>query len=146
MLAAWDPRSGGGPSPVLAWSGVEEINDTLSCWHLATPLLGLWSGPCAENSARVCGEGEVLCVRNAQLHADHLRTVYVPPELDGSPPFLSLGVAGSNLTWILKPWCSPVTRYRLGTLPAAAYPRGGASGCYKLEAQLYWGTYGELGV
>ena len=35
------------------------------------------------------------------------------------PSFLSLGVAGSHLTWILNPWWSPVTRYRCLTYPAA---------------------------
>ena len=35
------------------------------------------------------------------------------------PTFLSLGVAGSHLTWILNPWWSPVTRYRCLTSPAA---------------------------
>ena len=33
--------------------------------------------------------------------------------------FLSLGVAGSHLTWILNRWWSPVTRYRCWTSPAA---------------------------
>ena len=35
------------------------------------------------------------------------------------PSFLSLGVAGSHLTWILNPWWSPVTRDRCLTSPAA---------------------------
>ena len=35
------------------------------------------------------------------------------------PTCLSLGVAGSNLTWILIPWWSLVTRYRCWTSPAA---------------------------
>ena len=35
------------------------------------------------------------------------------------PSFLSFGVAGSLLTWILNPWWSPVTRYRCLTSPAA---------------------------
>ena len=35
------------------------------------------------------------------------------------PSYLSLGVAGSHLTWILNPWWSPVTRYRCLTSPAA---------------------------
>ena len=35
------------------------------------------------------------------------------------PTCLSLGVAGSHLTWILNPWWSPVTWYRCLTSPAA---------------------------
>ena len=35
------------------------------------------------------------------------------------PTFLSLGVGGSHLTWILNPWWSPVTRYWCLTSPAA---------------------------
>ena len=35
------------------------------------------------------------------------------------PTFLSFGVAGSHLTWILNPWWSLVTRYRCLTSPAA---------------------------
>ena len=35
------------------------------------------------------------------------------------PTFLSLGVAGSHLTWILNPWWSSVTQYRCLTSPAA---------------------------
>ena len=43
------------------------------------------------------------------------------------PSFLSLGVAGSDLTWILNLWWSPVTRYRcltspLGTIPGDPHP------------------------
>ena len=34
---------GGGPSPARAPSGVEEVDDTLSCGRLAAPLLGLCS-------------------------------------------------------------------------------------------------------
>ena len=38
----WGPVvGGGGPCPALAPSGVEEVDDALSCGCLAVPLLGL---------------------------------------------------------------------------------------------------------
>ena len=37
---------GSGPCPAQAPSGVEEVDDTLSCGGLAVPLLGLGWGPC----------------------------------------------------------------------------------------------------
>ena len=87
---------GGGPSPAGALSGVEEIDDTLSCGRLAAPLLGLWQGPCVVDFARVINAGEVLCVGDAQLYVDHLTTVLVSFELGYSP---LLHVVGDG--WVL---------------------------------------------
>ena len=47
------------------------------------------------------------------------------------PTFLSLGVAGSHLTWILDPWWSPVTLYRcLTSLAAHTHLEGPAAVAY----------------
>ena len=54
---------GGGLFPGWAPSGVEEVDDTLTCGCLADPLLGLGQGRYLVDLARVLGAGEVLCVR-----------------------------------------------------------------------------------
>ena len=47
------------------------------------------------------------------------------------PTFLSSGVAGSHLTWILNPRWSPVTRYRcLTSLAAHIHLEGSAAVAY----------------
>ena len=56
---------GGGPCPARAPSGVEEVDDALSCGCLAVPLLGLGYGPCIVDFARVLGAGELLRVGGA---------------------------------------------------------------------------------
>ena len=98
---------GGGPFLARALSGVEEVDDTLSCGCLAVPFLGLGQGQCVVDLTRVLGAGEVLCVEGAQLHGDHLMTVSVLPELDGLLHLLVVGagwLAGSNPLWLPVTW------------------------------------------
>ena len=110
---------GGGLCPARAPSGVEEVDDGLSCGRLAVPL---WD----------CGTGHALgtlplysvpvrCSVSG-VHS-YIGTISRPVRSCQSsmvrPTFLSLGVARSHLTWILNAWWSPVTRYRCLTSPAA---------------------------
>ena len=62
------------------------------------------------------------------------------------PTFLSLGVAGFHLTWILNPWWSPVTRYRCLTSPAANIYLEDPNPSPNLEGHLHPGTDGVLGI
>ena len=56
---------GGRPFLARAPSGVEEVDDTLSCECIAAPLLGLWQGSCGVSLAHVLSPHEVLFVGGA---------------------------------------------------------------------------------
>ena len=134
---------GGGPLTARALSGVEEVNDTVSCGCLATLPLGLWQRPCIVDFARVLGAGDVLCVGGAYLYGDHLRPFWSRQSSMVRPTFLLLVVAGSHLTWMLL---VPYAAVPMSDFTRGPYSRGGAPGRGVFEGQLYSGTYGVVGV
>ena len=82
---------GRGPGLSPARAGVEEVDDTLTCGRPAALLLGLLHGPCVVALACALATGEMLCVRGEQLYVDHLPTILISPEFDGSPHLLVVG-------------------------------------------------------
>ena len=137
---------GAEPCPARAPSGVEEVDDALSCGRLPFPLLGLGLGPCVVDLARVLGAGEVPHVGDAQLRWDHLTTVSVSPEFDGAPHLLVVGGGWVPLDVDCEPLVVPRDAVPLLDLRRGPYPRGGARGRGVFEGHLHWGTYGVLRV
>ena len=137
---------GSGTSSAGAPSGVEEVNDTLSCGRLGAPLLRLWQGPCVVDFARVLVASELLCVWGAQLYGDHLTNVLLPPEFDGSPHLLVIAAGWVPLDVDLESLVLPRDAVPIGDLTRGPYPCEGASVCGVLEGQLNSGTDGVVRV
>ena len=96
--------------------------------------------------ARVLGAGEVLRVRGAQLHGDHLTTGSVSPEFDGAPQLLVVGGGRVPLDVDLVPLVVPGDEVLVLDLPCGPYPLGGARGRGVLEGQLHPGADGVFGI
>ena len=94
---------GGGPFLARAPSGVERVDDTLSCRRLAAPLLCI--SPVYSVPVRYSVSGAHSCMGTMS------RLFWSRQSSMVCPTFSSLWVAGSHWTWILNLWWSPVTRH-----------------------------------
>ena len=88
----------------------------------------------------------MLCVGGAQLHGNHLTTVSVLPEFDGSPHLLVVGGGWVPFDVDVEPLVVPHDAVPMLDMTRSPYPRGGARGRGVFKGQLHLGTYGVLGV